>query len=383
MAVQVTMPKLGLTMTEARIVEWLVEEGEAVDKGQPLVKIETDKVVSEVESPTKGIVGRIAAQAGELVPVTGFLAWIIAPGEVAPPVPETASAEPIDRNKGTSRIKASPLARRMAAEAGLDLTTLVGTGPGGRIVEEDVKQALAGRTQAVSTAGEVIPLTGVRQVIAKRMAESIRVTARVTLVTEADATELVKLRSDFQKSVNLSPSYSDLLVMIVARALREHPSLNARLVGDTIQFLSAVSIGLAVDTKRGLLVPVIKDADRKNLAQIVRESQELIKRAREGNSLPEDLDGGTFTLTNLGMYDIDAFTPIINLPQCAILGIGRIVARPVVYEGKIAVRQMMHLSLAFDHRIVDGAPAARFLQRVKQFVENPYMLFYNLEVRVE
>jgi len=382
-AVQVTMPKLGLTMTEARIVEWLVEEGEAVDKGQPLVKIETDKVVSEVESPTKGIVGRIAAQAGELVPVTGFLAWIIAPGEVAPPVPETASAEPVDRNKGTSRIKASPLARRMAAEAGLDLTTLVGTGPGGRIVEEDVKQALAGRTQAVSTAGEVIPLTGVRQVIAKRMAESIRVTARVTLVTEADATELVKLRSDFQKSVNLSPSYSDLLVMIVARALREHPSLNARLVGDTIQFPLAVSIGLAVDTKRGLLVPVIKDADRKNLAQIVRESQELIKRAREGNSLPEDLDGGTFTLTNLGMYDIDAFTPIINLPQCAILGIGRIVARPVVYEGKIAVRQMMHLSLAFDHRIVDGAPAARFLQRVKQFVENPYMLFYNLEVRVE
>jgi len=370
-------------MTEARIVEWLVEEGEAVDKGQPLVKIETDKVVSEVESPTKGIVGRIAAQAGELVPVTGFLAWIVAPGEVAPPVPETASAEPIDRNKGTSRIKASPLARRMAAEAGLDLTTLVGTGPGGRIVEEDVKQALAGRTQAVSTAGEVIPLTGVRQVIAKRMAESIRVTARVTLVTEADATELVKLHSDFQKSVNLSPSYSDLLVMIVARALREHPSLNARLVGDTIQFPLAVSIGLAVDTKRGLLVPVIKDADRKNLAQIVRESQELIKRAREGNSLPEDLDGGTFTLTNLGMYDIDAFTPIINLPQCAILGIGRIVARPVVYEGKIAVRQMMHLSLAFDHRIVDGAPAARFLQRVKQFVENPYMLFYDLEVRVE
>jgi len=218
-------------------------------------------------------------------------------------------------------------------------------------------------------------MAGVRQIIAKRMADSVRTTAQVTLTTEVDATELVKLRKESQEWTGLSPSYNDLLVMIVAKALMEHPHLNARLVGNGIQLISAINIGLAVHTERGLLVPVIKDADKKNLIQIVGELHELVERAQADKSIPEDLNGGTFTLTNLGMYDIDAFTPIIDLPECAILGVGRIAARPVVYEGKIDVRQMMYLSLSFDHRIVDGAPAAKFLQRIKQLIEKPHILF--------
>ena len=377
MAVQVTVPKLGLTMTEARIVEWLVEEGAAVEKGQPLVRIETDKAVAEVESPADGILGWIGVQPGEVVTVTGFLAWIVGPDEEIPPAPEVTIAESVGPND-TRRVKASPLARQMAAEAGLDLAMLTGTGPGGRITEEDVKRALARKTRPVPSVvplGEVVPMAGVRQIIAKRMADSVRTTAQVTLTTEVDATELVKLRKESQEWTGLSPSYNDLLVMIVAKALMEHPHLNARLVGNGIQLISAINIGLAVHTERGLLVPVIKDADKKNLIQIVRELHELVERAQAGKSIPEDLNGGTFTLTNLGMYDIDAFTPIIDLPECAILGVGRIAARPVVYEGKIDVRQMMYLSLSFDHRIVDGAPAAKFLQRIKQLIEKPHILF--------
>jgi pyruvate dehydrogenase E2 component (dihydrolipoamide acetyltransferase) len=224
-----------------------------------------------------------------------------------------------------------------------------------------------------------LPISGVRRIIATRMAESVHTAATVTLTTEADATELALLRgrvaADMAGTELAVPSYTDLLVRLVAIALLEHPGLNASLEGDRIVQHTAVHVGIAVDTDRGLLVPVVRDAHTKSVQQIASASAQLIAQARAGKAAPGDLRGGTFTITNLGMYDIDAFTPIINLPECAILGVGRIVARPVVIDEQtemVAVRKMMALSLSFDHRLVDGAPAARFLKRVKHFVERPY-----------
>jgi pyruvate dehydrogenase E2 component (dihydrolipoamide acetyltransferase) len=227
---------------------------------------------------------------------------------------------------------------------------------------------------------ERVPMSGVRRIIAERMAASHDQAADVTLVTEADATDFVHTREQLKVSVaekwGFAPGYNDLLGLIVARALREFPYMNARLSedGETIERLPAVNLGMAVDTERGLLVPVIRCADQKGLRAFGTELRELVERARVGRSLPDDLSGGTFTITNLGMYEIDAFTPIINLPEAAILGVGRIQPKPVVRNGEVVARQMWSLSLAFDHRLVDGAPAARFLQRIKELVEIPFLL---------
>jgi pyruvate dehydrogenase E2 component (dihydrolipoamide acetyltransferase) len=285
----------------------------------------------------------------------------------------------------TAEVRASPLARRMAADLGVDLARLAVEQPGRRIERADVEQAAraapaTGATPAPPTTPQTAPLSGVRRITAARMAESAHTAAPVTLTTDADATELARLRE--QISADLAgtqirpPSYNDLLTRLVALALLEHPALNATLSGDTIVQHSAVHIGVAVDSERGLLVPIVRDAHSKSVQQIAAESARLIELARAGKAAADDLRGGTFTITNLGMYDIDAFTPIVNLPECAILGVGRIVARPVVIDEAteaLAVRKMMALSLTFDHRVVDGAPAARFLKRVKQFVEHPYV----------
>ncbi len=286
--------------------------------------------------------------------------------------------------------KATPVAERMAAEAGLDLKTVTGTGPRGKITKEDVERAQVAAPRPVVSPPpppavalpevevvERVPLKGVRAIIAKGMAASVHTTARVTLFAEADCTEFVnmreRLKARVEKEWGFAPGYNDLLAKIVATALRQFPYMNARLAPDAIERLAHVNIGMAVDTERGLLVPVIRDADKKNLRQFGAEFRELVERARIGRSLPDDLAGGSFTITNLGMYDIVAFTPIINLPEAAILGVGSITPQPVVREGQVVVRQMMVLSLVFDHRLVDGAPAARFLQYVKSLIEEPYL----------
>ena len=277
--------------------------------------------------------------------------------------------------------KATPVAQRMAAESGVELRNITGTGPGGRIVKEDVTRAVQTHASSVNSQSEIlerIPLKGVRAIIAERMAASVHTTARVTLVTEADATEFVaarmRIRERVEQEWDFVPGYNDLLAMIVTTALRRFPYMNARLAPDAIEILGHVHLGMAVDTERGLLVPVIRDADKKSLRQFGTEFRTLTDRAHNGCSLPDDLTGGTFTITNLGMYDVDAFTPVINLPQAAILGVGRIAPKVVLYHGEIAIRQMWTLSLVFDHRLVDGAPAARFLQAIKQIVEEPYLL---------
>ena len=285
--------------------------------------------------------------------------------------------------------KATPVAQRMAADTGVDLRALTGTGSGGRIVKDDVTRATSTVVSTLSTtdraagrtAAEVIeriPLKGVRGIIAERMGNSVHTTARVTLVMEVDATEFVvareRLKSKVTEAWGFAPGYNDLLAKIVAIALRQFPYMNARLASDAIEIMSQVNIGMAVDTERGLLVPVIRDADQKNLHQFGEEFRSLAEKARSGRSLPDELSGGTFTITNLGMYEVDAFTPVINLPEAAILGVGRIAPKPQARGDQVVVRQMWTLSLVFDHRLVDGAPAARFMQYIKRLVEEPYLL---------
>lgn len=290
--------------------------------------------------------------------------------------------------------RVTPVAQRMAADAGVDVRSLTGTGPGGRIVKKDIAQAQAAQsvqapttpaapiqTQAPLPDAEVserIPLKGVRAIIADRMAGSVHTTARVTLFMEVDATEFVSARERIKEKVSqdwgFTPGYNDLLAKVVALALRKYPYMNARLASDAIEILSHVNIGMAVDTDRGLLVPVVRDADHKSLQQFGSEFRQMVDRARSGRALPDDLSGGSFTITNLGMYEVDAFTPVINLPEAAILGVGRIAPKVVPFQGNPAIRQMWTLCLVFDHRLVDGAPAARFLQFIKHLIEEPYLM---------
>jgi pyruvate dehydrogenase E2 component (dihydrolipoamide acetyltransferase) len=270
------------------------------------------------------------------------------------------------------QVRVSPVARKIAAEASLDLAGVPGSGPRGMVMRKDIERALAGPEPA---AREPLPLTGLRGIIAERLSAGWRERPQVTLTTEADATNLVSARQQMLAETGLKIAYDAFLVKCVARALAEHPALNARLGPSGIELLPEINVGVAVDTERGLLAPVVRDAPKLTLRQVQDQLQALADRARAGRSLPDDLSGGTFTLTNLGMYEIDAFTPIINPPECAILGVGRILARPVGMNGQIVLRDMLALSLSFDHRLVDGGPAARFLQRVKQWIERPFALF--------
>lgn len=257
----------------------------------------------------------------------------------------------------------TPLAKKVATDLEVDWTHLSGSGPGGRIIKDDVLQAAQ-------------PLSGVRGVIARRMSQSAFTAPHVTLFTEADASALVEARAQLNAELagRVKISFNALLIVIAGRALRDHPQMNACIVDDKIHAYSDINIALAVDTERGLLVPVIRQVDRLNLVEIQQSGDELIGRAVAGKSLPDDFSGGTFTISNLGMFEVDGFTPIINQPQAAILGVGRIAAKPVAVNNEVVIRQMMTLSLSFDHRIVDGGPAARFLQRIKHLIERPFAL---------
>ena len=437
MAVEVILPVLGETMDEGTIVRWLVEVGQAVEKGDPLYEVETDKALLEVEAPAAGVLREILEPAGSTVPVLAVVG-VISNGDEevtgqraeaeraakSPAGPATAASASKPASPKKDRLVASPRARRLASKHGVDLTELKGSGPGGRIVERDVQAHLGAQPAAtpmarkyaahhgidlaeatpVPRSGKRVtktdveavlakgshaasddqlptatqPLSGIRAVIAERMSASAHTTARVTLTTEVDGTDLVRLREVLNAHLDGVPgikvAYTDVLVAVVARSLEEFPYMNARLTGEQIEQLASVNVGLAVDTDRGLLVPVVRDANHMTIAEIASAVRELAARARSGKSLPDDLSGGTFTITNLGMYGIDAFTPIINPPECAILGVGRLRETAVVHEGCVCARPMMVLSLTFDHRLVDGAPAARFLQRIAQLIEEPYLL---------
>lgn len=408
MPVWMILPKLGINMTEGLIVEWLVKEGDSVEKGQPLVEIETDKAVQQVEAPASGILARITARPGETVPCSQVIAAITQPGEGIPgEIPirigeddaPDASAETMagvgkEADSGRSqtlkrqeRLQISPVARKLAAELGIELHTIKAAAPDGRIGRDDVlRTAEEIKVKAahelappvnVRKAGQVIPMAGVRGVIAERMSQSARETAPVLLVTDANAGQLAAwrehLRRDYPQQLG-DLGYNELLVLVVSRALRAFPAINASLRQDGVHLLEEINVGVAVDSERGLLVPVIRNADQKDIFQIHTEFVSLVEAARYGRSSPDDLTGGTFTISNLGMYEIDAFAPIINLPEAAILGVGRIAQKPVAAGEQVVVQKRMTLSLVFDHRLVDGAPAARFLQQVKHLIEAPYLL---------
>lgn len=293
------------------------------------------------------------------------------------------AAEPVPEPE--EKVRATPIAVRMAQEAGIDLAALAAQKPGVRIDRADVEAAIAARVAPVApaaptpaTTGEAVPVSNIRRLIAQRMSESAHTAAAVTLTTEVDATALVALREQLKSAFAGRgypvPSYNDLFAKLVATALQDHPYLNARWQEQEIVLSKEVHIGIAVDTPEGLLVPVVRNVHDQSLRRVAEQSKALIEKAQARKLSADALQGGTFTITNLGMYNIDAFTPIINPPQCAILGIGRIVKKPVVVDDQVVVRQMVALSLTFDHRVVDGAPAARFLDAVRQLVEAPLLL---------
>jgi pyruvate dehydrogenase E2 component (dihydrolipoamide acetyltransferase) len=286
------------------------------------------------------------------------------------------------------RIKISPLAKKLAQEHGIDVATLTGTGPEGRIVREDVERAFAMKSRAwgpesqepraASREGavpEVIPLAGIRKVIFDRMGQSSREAARVSLFADADMTEIVRLRqakgAEWERRFGIKPSYSDLIHLAVARALREEPRINCRLDAQGVRIRKEVNLAFAVDLGEGLVAAVIKNADKKSLGDLAKEARDLAEGARSGRLAPDDMADGTFTVTNLGGLGVESFTPIINPPQAGILGVGRIMEKPVVLGGGIHIRSMMALSLVFDHRLIDGAPAAKFLAKVRELLEQP------------
>ena len=431
MATEVLLPQWGMNMEDGLLVKWLVNEGDEIEAGQPLVEIETAKINSELEAPTSGVVAHIMQPEGTTVDVGTLVAVIAEPGETvprpepaerprrvgaprrergpeAPGRPERWSGQvtPVarrlaDRNdidlsavRGTgpngriteddvrqamsdrdsassgSRVQVVPRARLLAKENGIDLGQIRGSGPSGRIIVADVERAIAG----VGAAIEVVPLRGLRKTIAERMVQSVQSIAHVTLTTEADVTEMVRLREAlvFQwRQARIRPLDLDLIVKATAAALKEHPRLNATLVNDEIRILRDVNVGVAMAVPEGLLVPVVRNADEKDLLTVAKEIRELADKTRKGELSLDDMSGAGFTITSLANYDIDAFTPIIDPPQVAILGVGRVVEKPAVVEGQILARSMMYLSLAFDHRALDGVPAGDFLRTVKSRLEDP------------
>ena len=422
MAITFGMPSLGHTMEKGKIIEWLKHEGDPIAKGEPLVVIETDKVITEVESPADGVVLRIVVPSEEERPIGALLAVLGAQGEqvsevelqqmlgpvaaqtpvtpapVIAPVPMAAPRVDAAARDGGERLKISPIARKLADELGLDASTIQGTGPGGRITKDDVVRvaeaakvaapAAAPVTPAPATApviatpasgrlgvSSTIPLRGMRGRVAERMFQSWNTIPRVTEVMQVDMSATVAFREamlgQWEQQYGLRISLNDMITKAVAMALRRQPRLNATLVEQEVRLHDSVNMGIAVNLDEGLIVPVIFNADQKDLGQIAREGRELAEKARAGRLQLDEISDGTFTITNLGTTGIELFTPIINPPQVAILGVGMVQRRPIVVGDALAIRPAVYLSLVFDHRAVDGVPAANFLQEVKRLLEKP------------
>ena len=405
MAVDIIVPPLSQTMDTVVVVEWLKAVGDEVVQGEPLFVIETDKAHLEIEAPASGILQQILAEPGTEVKVRSRIGVVASSGEAVPEQADllesshleasgpdrmapSAEPHPLPRANGPGgeslplerrqRVFASPRARRLARQEGVSLAEVQATGPQQMIVERDIRAYLATREAAASAGIRWMDLPPTRRTIARRMAESHRAAAAVTLMREVDTTELVRLRQQILEELSEGdprPTYTDFLLTVVARQLKHHPYVNATNDGERIGLSEEVHIAVAVDTERGLVAPVVRNADRKRLLPIAQERAELTQRALNGSITPEELSGGTFTITNLGPLGIDAFTPIINPPQAAILGVGRIHPGPAVHGGELCIRQLMYLSLTFDHCIVDGAPAARFLQDVVRMIEKPHLIW--------
>jgi pyruvate dehydrogenase E2 component (dihydrolipoamide acetyltransferase) len=394
------MPKRGIQMTSGTIGKWLVKEGESVKKGAPLAEIETDKVTAEIESPAEGVLLKILVAEGVSADVGAPIAVIGKAGEsydlasVKSPVAavSVSAAAPVTQKttqvaSGGRPHRISPRAKKLAASKGFDYASLVGSGPGGRIMEKDIVKALqnvqpgssAGKAaQGVAVQGDtVLPLKGMRKIIAERMKASLDTMAPANHRMDVDMSEIIALRKKLNalyESASIKISIVDLLVKITARTLVDFPIINSSLTSEGIVLHKAVNMGIAVAVEGGLVVPVLRDAHTKSLPEIAAASRNLIDRARKGELSSEDMSGGTFTITNLGMYDVDSFIAIINPPEAAILAIGAIRERVVVENSAMVIRPMVSLSLSFDHRIIDGAPAADFLKTLKTRLQNPLLV---------
>jgi len=439
-AVNVTMPKWGLTMKEGKVSRWLKAEGDTTRKGEPLFEVETEKITNVVEATAAGVLFQIVIPAGTVVPVGTVVAVIAEPGEQparleglrmgeisegpaptgtkpAPTKPEVPTekkfvpASPAARrlakelgvdlarvsgsgpegriteadvqrfhDEGPPPPKITPLAEEMARQAGLDIATIQGTGEGGKITKEDVQRVLAAQEPAPEAAPVVksIPFAGMRKAIAQNMHASLHTTAQLTAFVEVDVTEMVRFRDTvrdaYRSDESVKVSYNDILILAVSRALKRHPVMNSTLVGEEILLHATVHMGIAVALAEGLIVPVLHNADRMGLLEIARGVRELARKAREGTLTVDEVTGGTFTITNMSMFQVDGVTPILRPPETGILGVGRIQEKPAVFNGQIAIRSMMFLSLTFDHQVVDGAPANQFLGTVAAYLENPYLI---------
>ncbi len=456
MAVEVQMPKLGLTMQEGTVAEWIVADGEPVTAGTPIMVISTDKVETEYEVGASGILRHVAGS-GETLDCGAVVAWLVEEGEEPPTVaptpsaagsptaaPAAASPPPPPAPDGGGRLIASPNARRVAAERGVDLATVRGTGPGGRITSEDVEAASVPAAPAAATAtaeiaagdgrfvplvarkvaeklgidiasvagsgpqgrvtrsdvyaaaragaasasaaaetsgpgpGDRVPVEGMRRIIAERMHGSLHEMAQLTLGLDAEMDRVVELREQFKEigvdELGAVPGFTDFVIAAAARALRDHPMVNASMVGDEIHVQPDVNVGMAVALPDGLIVPVVHHADRLPLPDLAVETSRLAAAARDGRLSMHEIEGGTFSVTALGMFGVDVFTPIVNPPNAAILGVGRI-RDAVRWDGDRPVRrQVMTLSLTWDHRVIDGAPAAEFASTVASYLEAPLRL---------
>ncbi|HYH64105.1 MAG TPA: dihydrolipoamide acetyltransferase family protein [Urbifossiella sp.] len=377
MSIPVTVPRLGWNMEEGTFVEWVAADGAAVKPGDVLFRLEGDKAVEEVESLDAGTLRHspTGPRPGDRVKVGDVIAELAGAFAGAPePLPQAAAPPAVDLpplaavhavappQAAETSIAVTPRARRLAARLGIDPSQLRGSGRGGRVRERDI---------AAPAPGVVEPLSPVRRATAARMVESLRTAAPVTLTSAVDATNLVNLRAQFKAAGAAVPTVTDLLLKLAAVALGKHPTLAARWTDAGLAAADRLDIGFAVDTPAGLLVPVVRDVPALGLAALAARTRELTDRARRGALAAADLRGGCFTVTNLGAFGVDAFTPIINPPEAAVLGVGRIARRPAMDGDRVVGREVVTLSLTFDHRVTDGAPAARFLQALAGCVENP------------
>jgi pyruvate dehydrogenase E2 component (dihydrolipoamide acetyltransferase) len=420
LAHEVIMPKLGMAMVEGTVIAWKKRAGDAVKKGEGIVEISSEKIEMEVEAPADGVLLRIDVAEGGVVPYGTVLGVVGEPNESVavpaavsaaarvesaaslaaaepPPAAPAAAGAPALAAGAPARsregVKISPVARKMAEEAGLDYTNIAGSGPQGRITKEDIEAALAARVdegnapaEQVSvdegpigeTHAEHIPVTGMRKVIAERMRNSLMQSAQLTMTTHADVTELLRMKEkvsgEMQNRYGVKLTVTDLIARAAVLALSRHKEMNSAFLGDRIELYEEVHLGIAVALEKGLVVPVIKRAGKLSLAELSREIKTLGVRARQNQLAPDEMKGSTFTITNLGGYGVETFTPILNPPETGILGVGAVRDTPVFVGDELARRSMLPLSLTFDHRVLDGAPAAAFLAAVKRCLEDPYSL---------
>lgn len=389
---EITMPNLGASSDESRLVKWIAKNGEKVNKRQIIFEAESDKAVVEIEAAETGIIKHVIHE-GTIISSGQVVGLIYEDGESISEESskiieiENSHQDTNERARSESkpkkdRIFASPLAKKIAKENGIDLSLMKGSGPYNRIIKVDVENDKLNNKKPLPEIRNSETISGVRARIAEKMVQSHLTTVHSTLHSEVVADEIVELRGKLNlllKDANVKISYDLILAIICAEALQNHPNILVQLQTDQIITKNEINIGIAVDTPKGLMVPVLKKVNQKSLKSLAMEMDGLIDRIKKGKGTVEDFSDGVFTISNLGLYRISSFTPIINYPESAILGIGKITKQPIVRNNQIDMANMMTLSLTYDHRLIDGAPAARFLQLIGDYIESPGLLFFQRE----